>query len=155
MLGTNPKNSFLFFQQFLALSSFVNGKKNWEHASATNWMKLYEDFNEKRSQVDICIIEGYCLMYGPPELIQCFDTIFYLECSIELCKSRRTSFPNEIRYGNRGWESVETYVEQCVWPFHLEHEKLLKDTTLERLKENNTREENVKIVCEVANGLVL
>ena len=138
------------------VSSYIQDRKNWEHASATNWVKLCETFHDKRSTADVCIVEGYCLMYGPAELCDGFDKIFHLDCSIELCKARRTSYPTQHRYGDRGWESVEDYVDYCIWPFHEKHEThlLSKSVSIEHLDEKNTQHANVEILCEATSVLM-
>lgn len=140
----------------IPVSSFVQDRKNWEHPSATNWVKLCETFHAKRNAVDICIVEGYCLMYGPTELSDCFDKVFYLDSSIELCKARRTSYPTQHRYGDRGWESVEAYVEHCIWPFHKDHDThmLSKNISIEHVDAENTQHANVEILCESVNLLM-
>ena len=140
----------------IPVSSFVQGRKNWEHSSATNWVKLCETFHDKQRTVDVCIVEGYCLMYGPTELCDCFDKIFHLDCSIELCKARRTSYPTQHRYGDRGWESVEDYVDHCIWPFHKEHEThlLSNSVSIEQVDAGNTQHANVEILCEATSVLM-
>lgn len=136
----------------VASREVVMGRKSWEDRNATDWNKMLQGVQSEQEKNDFVIVEGYCLFYGPQILIDLADDVVYMKLSLQLCKARRRTFPNQERYGMMGWESMNQYVEQCVWPFHQAYEQMLSSKrdklfTFE-LEEDSIQRENVERVCE-------
>lgn len=109
-----------------------DGKRSWEAGYATDWEALSLDVETKRKAHDVTIVEGYCLGFAPSQLglLGRADLVLKVESSVETCISRRKSFPSADKYGDAGWETAESYVRGCVWPFHLSHEPNIPDGAL-------------------------
>ena len=126
----------------------VEDKKSWETRDGVDWKKLQEMAFQARDSSDVCLVEGAWLLHADDEFVESFDAIVYLESSIDICKSRRTSYPTTERYGLRGWDDANQYVEKCVWPHHLEHDKLVSNRDALKLPMHNTQKENAEIMCQ-------
>ena len=58
-----------------------------------------------------------------PGLHALFDGLLWVESTKDQVIQRRTGFPTESRYGDRGWPSAAEYAEHCVWPKHCDYER--------------------------------
>ena len=117
---------------------FVNNKITWEGSDFTDWKRFSEDIKEKIKKNDILIVEGYLLYYLPYEIISLFTRTMYIDISIEECIKRRTTYPSKDRYGEKGWNTVEEYVKECIWPCNLEHEALVDFKNVIKLHKDQT-----------------
>lgn len=130
---------------------FVFGKKSWEDRNATDWNRLESQLNLVQETNDFVIVEGYCLFYGPASFISRSNDIVYLDTTVEICKARGRKFPTKERYGHLGWDSMNEYIDDCVWEFHKEYESFFKQLNLKvtfQLSEDSNQRANIECVCE-------
>lgn len=97
-------------------------RKSWEGPQFTAWRKLSDATLEARERCDIVIVDGYMLLDGPPELHAQLDGVLWVSSTQQQVVARRSGYPREAKYGERGWPTREAYAAHCVWPAHVAHE---------------------------------
>lgn len=126
-----------------------NGKITWEDPSRTDWQKLSNSIFEQQQLFDFVIVEGFSLFYLPTEVLEHFTHSFVLDHTIEECIKRRTAFPSVTKYGLRGWDNVQSYIEECVWPCHVDYLKnrIIKENVT-MLRSDGTVESRTSIIVK-------
>lgn len=116
----------------------VKGRRCWEGAEFTDWNRLQQAVDDAKTRASLVIVEGYTLCDGPPEFVNAATTVYFIDCTIEQCISRRASFPTREKYGDQGWDDAEAYVRGCVWPKHEQYAARMSGSKLCRLDASTT-----------------
>lgn len=109
---------------------YVQGKLSWEGPERTDWAAFEAKIVEASQKADLVIVEGYLLYHAPSTLQDRFCLCLVCDTTIELCRQCRSSFPTADKLGARGWDTVEDYVDNCMWPCHMSHDKLIPHTAI-------------------------
>ena len=101
----------------------VGGRVSWEGPELTNWADLEDKVLKPEKRPDVLLVEGYMLLDCTEAMREALSMLLWVESSVEICTSRRTSYPKRPRNGYKGWESAAAYVRGCIWPAHEAYER--------------------------------